>query len=420
MSLANRLNQLLQNPLVDTLANVYKKFKSSKSFYGVFYFLALFTMQQSIAWKYGSAISQWFKSLGEAWYYQLGAFVFEHGSIELVILGIIMLILLVIVESLKMKSSNEENLGSGMNARDNHGVMNQGEGNTITQTTSYQNNSGSIILAIVALIVFGAIVLIVSSKDTTSKDVTNVDKTQIDLQNTKVKRLEDEVLLIKNDITNSKDEVKKVYLIEKLEDTQKALNQQIEVVAQLQTELLKKDKISLNEEVVLDTGAKLMEINKTEALKFMNVVIRKEQNISSKQKYLSFRAVIYISLNNFEGAKRDYRKAIEIKPLYGDIIEYAKLLERLKEYQNAKEQYQKALELATPKNQSFVIEKIMQMDRALGIIGSQEYRAYLDMNISSVQKEEIVKILSALTQPKETAPPQTHSNENPIEVPLGN
>jgi|GEM_PF-1590943 len=136
MKLLDDLKTLLENPFFDTLANFIKKFKSSKSFYSIFYFLVLFTTQQAIAWKYGTAISKWFESLGEEWYYQLGAFIFEHGSIELVVLGIMMLVILALVEILKGNENSYQ--GKSVSSKgNNYGIINTGD-NTIIKQIIYQ------------------------------------------------------------------------------------------------------------------------------------------------------------------------------------------------------------------------------------------------------------------------------------------
>jgi len=136
MSLANRLNQLLQNPLVDTLANVYKKFKSSKSFYGVFYVVLVFTLHQAIAWRYGSVITQTFTNLGDEWYYQLGVFIFDYGSWELVVLGIFIMLLLAYVKIVEESAKRDTASTNISISGDNKSPIVIGSGNIVLQNST--------------------------------------------------------------------------------------------------------------------------------------------------------------------------------------------------------------------------------------------------------------------------------------------
>jgi len=153
MSLLNRLNQFLQNPLIDTIASVYKKFKSSKSFYSVFYIVLVFTLQQAVAWQYGSFISESFRKLGSEWYYQLGAFVFEHGSWELVVLGIFIMLLLFYVKVQEDRSKNDSSVNIHING-DNHAPIVVGSGNTVLQNSTLiiHQFPKSIIVLVVAFV----------------------------------------------------------------------------------------------------------------------------------------------------------------------------------------------------------------------------------------------------------------------------
>ncbi len=136
MTLLNTFNSKLQHPIFESLAKLIKMFKSSKSFYSIFYILALFTIQQAIAWKYGTAISSWFTSTGEEWYYQLGAFVFEHGSIELVVLGVVLIVVLSLVEmNSNQKTTVNQNNTLNING-DNSWIANNGHHNTFGITDS--------------------------------------------------------------------------------------------------------------------------------------------------------------------------------------------------------------------------------------------------------------------------------------------
>jgi len=133
MQLLDNFKRLLEHPFFKSLAEFIKMFKSSKSFYSIFYFLALFITQQAIAWKYGTALSAWFNSQGDAWYWQLGAFVSEYGSIELVGLGVVLLAILAFVEVKKAhQNTTPTHQGNSIDIDgDNSGVVSIGNHNNI-------------------------------------------------------------------------------------------------------------------------------------------------------------------------------------------------------------------------------------------------------------------------------------------------
>jgi len=110
MGLTTKLNTLLQNPLVETIINLIKKLKSSKSYWSVSYLILLFTIREAIAWKFGSAIQAFCETQATESAYPLFwdivGFVFDvGGSIELVILGVFIFLVLSIV---KVSEANGE------------------------------------------------------------------------------------------------------------------------------------------------------------------------------------------------------------------------------------------------------------------------------------------------------------------------
>ncbi|HHH19267.1 MAG TPA: hypothetical protein ENK86_01975, partial [Campylobacterales bacterium] len=114
MGISNKLNSILQNPLIDTIANTIKKFKSSKSYWSVSYLILLFTIREAVAWKFGSAIEHFFQKQAEGseypWVWDTLGFVFGvGGSIELVILGVVLFIILSSVKLFESKTTPETN-----------------------------------------------------------------------------------------------------------------------------------------------------------------------------------------------------------------------------------------------------------------------------------------------------------------------
>jgi len=150
MALIDTIDAKLQHPIFQTLADLIKKFKSSKSFYGIFYLLALFTIQQAIAWKYGTAISTAINDMGSEWYYGFVAAILEHGSIELVVLGVGLIGVLSYVEVNK-DTTNKENDSNQTSSFDVQGDVNSiitiGNDNQINQNVGITDKALQQILA---------------------------------------------------------------------------------------------------------------------------------------------------------------------------------------------------------------------------------------------------------------------------------
>ena len=97
MGISQTYINIIEHPTVDATINFLKKFKSSKSYWSVSYFILLFTLREAIAWKFGSAIktfceTQALDSSYPTFWAVLG-FVFEvGGSWELVALGTLFLL----------------------------------------------------------------------------------------------------------------------------------------------------------------------------------------------------------------------------------------------------------------------------------------------------------------------------------------
>jgi len=110
MGLLTKLTKQLKanKELIDIIANIRKKFTSSKSYWSVSYLILLFTIREAIAWKFGSAIKTFCEtqaldsSFPTLW--SLLGFVFDvGGSLELVLLGTFIFLVLSLV---KFKSTD--------------------------------------------------------------------------------------------------------------------------------------------------------------------------------------------------------------------------------------------------------------------------------------------------------------------------
>lgn len=103
MELSTYVDKLTENKLLNSLYNFIKKFTSSKSYWSVSYLILLFTIREAIAWKFGNAIETFFQNQAEASEYPFvwetfGFFLSAGGSIELVILGVFLFMILSLVK----------------------------------------------------------------------------------------------------------------------------------------------------------------------------------------------------------------------------------------------------------------------------------------------------------------------------------
>lgn len=103
MGVSTKIENFLKHSIWDTIATFIKKFKSSKSYWSVSFFVIAFTLREAIAWKYGSAISTYAQKQLEGsdwtWLWTAIEFVFDMGgSWELVLLGVFYFIILSFVK----------------------------------------------------------------------------------------------------------------------------------------------------------------------------------------------------------------------------------------------------------------------------------------------------------------------------------
>ena len=101
------IRDILEHPLVDSIAQFIKKFKTSKSYWSVSFMVVLFTLREAVAWKWGTVIEVYAQKQLEgsdyAWLWSAVEFAFGiGGSWELVLLGVSFLL---IVSYVKVNSS---------------------------------------------------------------------------------------------------------------------------------------------------------------------------------------------------------------------------------------------------------------------------------------------------------------------------
>lgn len=107
MGISEQLNLILNNPLIEIIANTFKKFKSSKSYWSISYVILLFTIREAIAWKFGNAINTFcttaainsdYPTLWES----IGFIFSSGGSLTLVLLGTFIFIIVSFVSLSKI------------------------------------------------------------------------------------------------------------------------------------------------------------------------------------------------------------------------------------------------------------------------------------------------------------------------------
>ena len=110
MGLSTKLNNILKKPLIETIINLIKKLKSSKSYWSLSYLILLFTIREAIAWKYGEGIQKFCEAQATdssyPFVWNILGFIFDvGGSIELVGLGLSVFLILSIVKVSESESN---------------------------------------------------------------------------------------------------------------------------------------------------------------------------------------------------------------------------------------------------------------------------------------------------------------------------
>jgi len=102
MNILKKLKILLDNPIIDTIANIYKKFKSSKSYWSVSSLILIFTLREAIAIQWGdiiqNGIETYSKDSSYPYFWEGLKFLFEGGSIEFLFMGIGIFLILSLVK----------------------------------------------------------------------------------------------------------------------------------------------------------------------------------------------------------------------------------------------------------------------------------------------------------------------------------
>ncbi len=115
MTLLERFTRTTQHPLIMNIIDIIKQLRASKSYWSVSYLVLLFTFREEIAWKFGSKIEayahQQIQDVPLAAYEELfwdaAAFVFANGSVELMILGVVIFVILSFVKINESDNANE-------------------------------------------------------------------------------------------------------------------------------------------------------------------------------------------------------------------------------------------------------------------------------------------------------------------------
>lgn len=102
MNILKNLKKLLDNPIIDSIANTYKKFKSSKSYWSVSSLILIFTLREAIAIQWGDIIQNGIETYSQnsnyPYFWELLKFLFDGGSIEFLLMGISIFLILSLVK----------------------------------------------------------------------------------------------------------------------------------------------------------------------------------------------------------------------------------------------------------------------------------------------------------------------------------
>jgi len=326
MSKITKIKNILEHPLVDTIANFIKKFKSSKSYWSVSFIVIVFTLREAVAWKYGSAISAYAQKQLEGsdwtWLWTAIEFVFDiGGSWELALGGAVIFIILSLVE------------------------VSKGENNRITLKDSFLS-------LLLLLTIFGMTIYAISSNNT------NHIKThkQQEVTNNKLDEIKALIKLQGGDETDflikyfGKDY--KVILNHPqtyhnfttlLKETQKTADELLKE----REELLKKiKKQSFNDKLQKQIDKAFKELRYEDVRElidgFLEANADKEKEII-KAHYI--KALSYMEQIRYDEAKEEFEK---IAPNIDDVeilSDYAKIYYILGDYDKAIEYYEKSLNI---------------------------------------------------------------------------
>jgi tetratricopeptide (TPR) repeat protein len=350
MQILERLKTLLENPFFKSLADFIKMFKSSKSFYSVFYFLAAFTVQQAVAWKYGSALSAWFNSQGNEWYWQLGAFLTEYGSIELVGLGVVLLVILAIVEVNKDNKTAEPNQGNSIRINgDNSGIAAIGDNNRFEQKIdtmivhTHRHDWWTPIM-VVALTALLYALPPIKTVDPVSQQIEQYKNEIATLQQKRVSNLPlAEKIKIDNDIKQLKAKIEEV---EEYRTLLKTLSLK-----------LAKEAEKIHQYQGIDAALDYLQGSKAQTQ-------QKELDRRMKEFAQKFRveAKLLIIKKRYGDAQKAYKNMIRYDRSYESLYEYARYLKRQNNYNEATVVYEEILRLPkselSQENQALTLKEL--------------------------------------------------------------
>jgi len=414
MKLLDNLKSLLEHPFVKSLANVFKMFKSSKSFYSIFYVLVVFTMQQAISWKYGTKISNAINDLSEAWYYGFIASILENGSIELVVLGVFLIIILSIVEVKKVNNQNiitdqpipeylslmfeknqikireieeliknTESYDEKLNLYDHLNDFFSEEKQIIdaidqfktTQPHHNQQTQSSIkvfafiSVILIALILFGNLNFVTSN----IKGDNNIVVQNIIQSKSKVR---DEIMQSKT----QEDKQEQFELISQLTDTINNLAKTINHTQEENSEL--KDQYEQFKNIPQQFVNILNSEGSEQAEKYLEIMVKKYTNQPFISDLLRSYGIILRFKKKYNKAEKVYRRLLShSNNTSKDLFEYAKVLEKLGKYEEAKKYYKEAIHITD----TYIT---LKNEYALFLIKNNTQLAKAELLINSCLKEE--------------------------------
>ena len=436
MKLLDNLKSLLEHPFVKSLANVFKMFKSSKSFYSIFYVLVVFTMQQAISWKYGTKISNAINDLSEAWYYGFIASILENGSIELVVLGVFLIIILSIVEVKKVNNQNiitdqpipeylslmfeknqikireieeliknTESYDEKLNLYDHLNDFFSEEKQIIdaidqfktTQPHHNQQTQSSIkvfafiSVILIALILFGNLNFVTSN----IKGDNNIVVQNIIQSKSKVR---DEIMQSKT----QEDKQEQFELISQLTDTINNLAKTINHTQEENSEL--KDQYEQFKNIPQQFVNILNSEGSEQAEKYLEIMVKKYTNQPFISDLLRSYGIILRFKKKYNKAEKVYRRLLShSNNTSKDLFEYAKVLEKLGKYEEAKKYYKEAISKTKSISEKYnIADKLTKLNNRLNFnIFTSNYQNSNSIFSNQYSDKELEKFLIMTTNKKQ-------------------
>jgi tetratricopeptide (TPR) repeat protein len=326
MNIPNKIKNILEHPLVDTIAKFIKKFKSSKSYWSVSFMVLLFTIREATAWKWGSAIGAYAQKQLEgtdySWLWTAVEFIFGFGgSWEFALGGFVIFVILSLVK------------------------ISEGDNNAVTLKESFL--SLLLLLTVVGMLIF-AIVNTNAKQEITHKNQTVTHEKLDEIKALLKLQGGDETLFLKKYF--GKDYaiiLKNPQTYHNFTTLLKQTNKTADELLKEREELLKKiESQSFSPELQKQIDKAFRELRYKDARELIDTFL--EAN-STKEKELIrahyIKALSYMEQIRYHEAKEEFENIAPNIDNTDILSDYAKIYYILGEYDKAIEYYEKSLKI---------------------------------------------------------------------------